>query len=609
MSSSEPSSSGPPRAQRSPLLWLLAWAYPYRFRMVGATVLVTVGALLQVVGPLLTAAAVDLYLKPEPSATATRVLAVMRFFGLPHQGSAGLVSLAVLYLSALSAGAALMVVQGKVMLTTGQLVMRDMRNRLFAHLQTLDVAFFHRTPTGRIITRLTSDVEAVNELFTSGFVEILADVLLLSGIMAVLFSLSPRLSLVAFSVLPLLVLLASWFRKNARAIYLEVRTRFAAVNTHLQEHLAGVSVIQVLRAQKASARRFVALDAQHRDANIRGIFYYAAFYPAVELLTAFGIAGLITFGAQWSQQGLVSFGVLVAFVQYVQRFYRPIGDLAENYNVLQASIAAAVRLRELLATAPQLSAPAVGRKPPRLGRLEFREVSFAYGEGEPEALRNVSFVIEPGEKVAVVGHTGAGKSTLVNLLLRFYDVQRGAVLVDGVDVREFDLSELRSRFAVVLQDVDCFAGTVRENVALGRPGVSDQRILWALEQVQARELVERLPGGLDAVLGERGSGLSVGERQLVAFARALVKDPEFVILDEATASVDPLTEARIHKALERLLANRTALIIAHRLATTQLCSRVLVFHRGRLVESGSHGELFAKRGAYYALFGRQLAAF
>mgnify|MGYP001121411440 CR=1 FL=1 len=595
------------RTPQSPLAWLLAWAYPYRLRILVATVLVTGGALLQVVGPLLTAAAVDLYLKPQASATAQKVLALMTLLGLPASGSAGLVSLAALYLLALLAGALLMVVQAKVMLTTGQLVMRDMRNRLFAHLQTLDVAFFHRTPTGRIITRLTSDVEAVNELFTSGFVEILADVLLLSGIMVVLFSLSVRLALVAFSVLPLLALLAWWFRTNAREIYLEVRTRFAAVNTHLQEHLAGIAVIQVLRAQKPSAEKLVHLDAQHRDANIRGIFYYAVFYPAVELLTAFGIAGLLHFGARWSQQGLVSFGVLVAFVQYVQRFYRPIGDLAENYNVLQASTAAAVRLQELLATKPKLKAPPRGQRPPRLGRLEFRQVSFAYQEGEPEALKNVSFLVEPGEKVAVVGHTGAGKSTLVNLLLRFYDVQRGAVLVDGVDVREFDLAELRSRFAVVLQEVDCFAGTVRENVALGRQGISDQRILWALEQVQAREVVERLPGGLNAVLGERGSGLSVGERQLLAFARALVGDPEFVVLDEATASVDPLTEARIQEALQRLLAGRTALIIAHRLTTTQLCSRVLVFHRGKLVESGSHADLLAQRGAYYALFGRQLA--
>ncbi len=575
--------------------------------MLASTALVTVGALLQVVGPLLTAAAVDLYLKPEPSATARRVSALLQVAGLPTEGTGGLLSLAGLYLLALFLGAVLLVVQARVMLTTGQLVMRDMRNRLFAHLQTLDLSFFHRTPTGRIITRLTSDVEAVNELFASGLVEILADVLLLTGIVVVLFSLSVRLSLVAFAVLPLLVVLAAWFRRHARAVYLEVRTRFAAVNTHLQEHLAGISVIHLLRAQADSARRFRKLDAQHRDANIRGIFYYALFYPAVELLTAVGVASLIYFGARWSEQGLVSFGVLVAFVQYVQRFYRPIGDLAENYNVLQACAAASVRLRELLATRPELSDPPQSVTPPRRGSLEFRGVSFAYGDGEPPALLNVSFSVAPGEKVAVVGPTGAGKSTLVNLILRFYDPQQGAVLVDGVDVRLYSRKELRSRFAVVLQDVDCFASTLRHNVSLGRPGIDDSRILWALEHVQARPLLDRLPLGLDTVLGERGAGLSVGERQLVAFARALVVDPVFLILDEATASVDPITEARLQKGLERLLAGRTALIIAHRPATTQLCSRVLVFHRGRLVEEGSHQELLAKKGTYFALLSRQLA--
>lgn len=593
------------KERRSALSWLLAWAYPYRYRMLASTLLVTVGALLQVVGPLLTAGAVDLYLKPEPSATALRVQAVMQWLGLPQTGTWGLASLAFLYFLALGLGSALLVAQARTMLTTGQLVMRDLRDRLFAHLQTLDLGYFHRTPAGRIITRLTSDVDAVNELFSSGLVDILADTLLLAGIVVVLFSLSPRLALVSFAVLPLLVLLAIWFRQHARAVYLEVRTRLAAVNTHMQEHLAGISVVQVLRAQGASARRLSQLDAEHRDANSRGIFYYAVFYPTVELLTALGIGGIIYFGAGWSQKGVVSYGVLVAFLQYVQRFYRPIGDLAENYNVLQASFAASVRLRELLATKPELLDPPHPKTPPQEGTLEFRHVTFAYGSDEPPALREVSFALEAGERVAVVGHTGAGKSTLVNLLLRFYDPQQGAVLVDGVDVRQWRRTELRRRFAVVLQDVDCFAGTIRDNVSLGRPGISDERILWALEQVQAWELVDRLPLGLDTVLGERGSGLSVGEKQLVAFARALVGDPEFVILDEATASVDPLTEARIQKALERLLSGRTAMVIAHRLATTQLCPRVLVFHRGRLVEEGSHSQLLARKGVFFSLFARQ----
>lgn len=591
----------------SPLTWLLAWAYPYRLQMLLSTVLVTISAFLQVLGPFLTAGAVDLYLKPEPTKTASQVLGVLSALGLPSRGTTGLFSVTALYFTALAFGTILRIVQARVMLTTGQAVMRDMRERLFAHLQSLDLGFFHRTPAGRIITRLTSDVEAVNELFTSGFVEILADLLVLTGIVVVLISLSAPLALVAFGVLPILVVLSLWFRKNTRKIYLEVRNRFAAVNTHLTEHLSGITVIQLLRAQMASSQKLAALDAQHRDANIRGIFYYATFYPAVELLNAVGIGGLIYFGAGWQEVGLVSFGVWVAFLQYVQRFYRPIGDLAENYNVLQASIAASVRLREFLATKGELQDPPTPVKPLRRGTLEFQNVTFTYPDGESPALRNVSFALAPGEIVAVVGATGAGKSTLVNLLLRFYDPQEGKVLVDGTDLRSFSRGELRARFAVVLQDVDCFAASVRENVALGRAYLSDERILWALEQVQARELVERLPAGLSTVLGEGGTGLSVGERQLIAFARALVGDPEFVILDEATASVDPATEARIQKALQRLLRGRTSLIIAHRPATTTICSRILVFHKGRLVEEGSHLELLAKRGIYYAAFGRRLA--
>jgi ATP-binding cassette subfamily B protein len=422
----------------------------------------------------------------------------------------------------------------------------------------------------------------------------------------VLIALDWRLAAVSFAILPFMLVLSTWFRSRARSIYREVRTRVAAINTHLQEHLAGMSVVQLARAEARTAETFRQLDAAHRDINIRGIFYYAVFFPAVELLIAGAIAMMLTLAAGWTYAGTLSLGVLVAFLQYVQRFFRPIADLAENYNVLQASFAAAERLRGLLATEPQIVQPEAPLAPPdRLATFAFDEVSFAY-EQERWALHELSFSAATGERLAVVGHTGAGKSTMVNLLLRFYDPQRGAVVVDAVDVRRWDLSRLRRRFAVVLQEIDCFAGSLRENVALGRKAIDDSRIRWSLEQVGAGPLLDRLPRGLETVIGERGTGLSLGERQLVSFARALVGDPEFLLLDEATSSVDPLTEAVIQKALERLLQGRTALIIAHRLATVVGCDRVLVLHLGRLVEEGRHDELLARGGLYRTLYELQL---
>jgi len=594
------------RPERPLLRWLFGWALPHRGRIALATALVLGGSILQVAGPLITAAAIDLYLRPEPGSAAQRVLHFMQALHLPSTGGAGLATLAALYLLTLIASAALLSMQARTMLMTGQLVMRDLRDALFAHLQKLEVAWFSRTPTGRVITRLTTDVEALNELFTSGLVDILSDVVVLGGIAGILFALDWRLALVAFATLPLMVVLSTWFRKRARTIYREVRTRIAAINTHLQEHLAGMSVVQLARAEVRTSGKFRELDAAHRDVNIRGVFYYAVFYPCVELLISAGMAMLLVSGGVWTKGGTLSLGVLVAFLQYVQRFFRPIADLAENYNILQASFAAAERLQGLLSTEPQIiQSEAPVAPPPRSATFAFEDVSFAYEE-ERWALRDLTLAARSGERLAVVGHTGAGKSTMVNLLLRFYDAQRGSVTVDSLDVRSWDLSHLRRRFAVVLQEIDCFAGSLRENISLGRPGIDDARIRWALEQVGAGPVLARLPRGLDTTLGERGTGLSVGERQLVSFARALVGDPEFLVLDEATASVDPLTEATIQKALERLLQGRTALIIAHRLATVVGCDRVLVLHLGRLVEEGPHDELLARGGLYRTLYELQL---
>ncbi len=594
------------RPDRHLLRWLLTWARPYRRRIASAIALVLAGSALQVAGPLITASAIDLYLRPEADTSARDVLKLLQTLHLPSVGAAGLTTLALFFLASVLGSAVLLILQARTMLMTGQFVMRDLRNALFAHLQRLEVAWFNRTPAGRVITRLTNDVEALNELFTSGLVDILADLTLLGGIAAVLFALDWRLALVAFAVLPFMVLLSAWFRSRARSIYREVRSRIAAINTHLQEHLAGMSVIQLARAEARASAAFREIDAAHRDVNIRGVFYYAVFYPMVELLVAVGTAMLLVAGGFWSYRGALSLGVLVAFLQYVQRFFRPIGDLAENYNVLQASFAAAERLHTLLGTEPAIVDPALpAPEPARLGTFALDGVWFAYDE-ERWVLKEVRFAAAAGERLAVVGHTGAGKSTLVNLILRFHDVQRGAVLVDGVDARRWELARLRRRFAVVLQEIDCFAGSVRENVSLGRPGIDDARIRWAFEQVGAGALLQRLPQGFDTTLGERGAGLSIGERQLVSFARALVGDPEFLLLDEATSSVDPVTEAVIQRALERLLAGRTAFIIAHRLATVVGCDRVLVMHGGRLVEQGRHEELLARGGLYRTLYDLQL---
>ena len=595
----------PPQPRRAWSLWLLRWVKPYGLRISLATVLILAGSAMQIVGPILTAAAIDLYLEPRETGLALRVAGLLQSLGLPHEGDPGLIAVAGLFFLSLLTGASLLAAQARTMMMTGQMVMRDLRNALFAHLQKLELAWFNRTPAGRVMTRLTSDVEALNELFTSGLVQILADVVLLGGIVVVLFQLDWRLALVAFSVLPLLLALSVWFRSRARGVYREVRARVAAINTHLQEHLAGISVVQLARAEARVDDRFRELDRDHRDVNIRGIFYYAVFYPSVEFFTALGLALLLVTGGFWSSQGTITLGVLIAFLQYVQRFYRPISDLAENFNVLQSALAAAERLEEVLATPPEIVDPASPPPPPpRRGTLAFEDVWFAY-KGKEWVLQDISFQLAAGERVAVVGHTGAGKTTVVNLALRFHDPQRGRVLVDGVDTRDWLQQRLRERFAVVLQEVDCFAGTLRDNVSLGRR-IEDARIRWALEQVHASGLLARLPKELDTVLGERGAGLSAGERQLVSFARALVGDPEFLLLDEATSAVDAATEHAIQLALERLLRGRTSLIIAHRLATVVGCDRVLVFRTGHLVEQGTHQELLALGGVYRTLYDLQL---
>jgi ATP-binding cassette subfamily B protein len=481
-----------------------------------------------------------------------------------------------------------------------------MRMQIYRHLQRLDVQFYDRNPVGRLMTRVTSDVDVLNEMFTAGVVSIFGDVFTLAGIMIVLATMDWRLALITFSVLPLIVVVTQWFRRNVRESYRTVRAWVARINAFLQEHITGMATAQLFRREPRSYAQFDGINRTHRDANVASIFYYAVFYPAIEVIGALAMALIIWFGGLWTLEGTLTLGSLVAFLQYSQRFFRPISDMSEKFNVLQGAMASSERIFKLLDTpvsiesAAGTSAPAAATAAPA-GQIEFRNVSFAYNAGD-EVLKDVSFEVRPGERVGVVGATGAGKSTLINLLLRFYDVTRGQILVDGVDVRDMDLATLRRMFSLVLQDVHLFSGTVSDNIRLGDRSITDADVRRAAAAVHASGFVERLPQGYDSAVAERGATLSVGQKQLLSFARALAFDPRVLVLDEATSSVDTETEQLIRDALHVLMAGRTTIAIAHRLSTIQDMDKILVLHKGQLRESGTHQELLAHRGIYFKLY-------
>jgi ATP-binding cassette subfamily B protein len=485
--------------------------------------------------------------------------------------------------------------------------MADLRQDIFRHLQRLHVSHFDRNPIGRLVTRVTNDVDALNEMFTAGIVSIIGDLVLLGGIISVLFWLDWRLAIVTFAILPLLLLLALWFRIRARASYREVRLKLARINAFLQEHLSGMSVIQLFNRESRALAGFSEVNERHREANVRAIFYYAVYYPAVELITAMGLGLILWYGGGRVIAGAISIGALIAFLQYAQRFYLPLSDLSEKYNILQAAMASSERVFKLLDTQPEISSPRDPFRPDSVrGKVVFEDVTFSY-DGVNSVLHGVSFHVRPGETVAVVGHTGAGKSTLANLLLRFYDVQEGSIRVDGVDVRAWDLTRLRRSIGLVLQDVFLFSGSVGNNIRLGEPEITDDQLQQAAAEVHALPFIERLPQQFQTELKERGAGLSVGQKQLIAFARALAFDPTLLILDEATSSIDTETEQLIQRALDRLLENRTSLVIAHRLSTIQKADRILVMHKGELREQGTHQSLLAIKGIYYRLYELQFS--
>jgi len=515
----------------------------------------------------------------------------------------GLGRLALLFLGVLVLSYGLEYAQTYILQVTGQRIIFDLRMRIQEHLQRLDVAFYDRNPVGRLMTRVTTDVDALNDLFASGVVSAFRDIFMLVGIAIVLVVMDWRLAIVALSVLPLIALVTQWFRRHARHSYRQVRGWVAQINAFLQENITGMATVQLFGREERHFDRFDTINTSLRDANVASIFYYAVFYPAIEVLGALAIAAIVWFGGGWTLQGSLELGSLVAFVLYSQRFFRPISDLSEKFNLLQAAMASSERIFALLDTPVSVRSPAAGSVsvPSGPGHIRFEHVWFAYRDDD-YVLEDVTFDVAPGQRVGVVGATGAGKTTLINLLMRFYDVNRGRITIDGMDIREVPLQALRSRFGLVLQDVYLFSGTVADNIRLGNEAISDADVRRAADAVHADRFIASLPDGLNSAVAERGATFSVGQRQLLSFARALAHQPAVLVLDEATSSIDTDTEQLIQDALHVLMAGRTTIAIAHRLSTVQDMDAILVFHKGRLREQGSHQELLAERGLYHTLY-------
>jgi ATP-binding cassette subfamily B multidrug efflux pump len=560
---------------------LLTYLSPYRGQVALAVGAIMAHALLELVPPYLTKVVIDRY--------------------IPAGDLSGLFLIAAVFLVTLCGSFAFEYLQTATMQTIGQRIMFDLRMQIHGRLNRLDLRFYDRNPVGRLMTRVTTDVDALNELFTSGVVPVIGDVFTLVGIMAVLVWMDWRLAAVAFSVLPLIVVITQWFRANVRESYRTVRTWIARINAYLQERITGMSTVHLFRREARDFDAFDEINRRHRDANVRSIFFYAVFYPAIELVSALASALIIWVGGGWVLQNTLTLGSLVAFLLYAQRFFRPISDMSEKFNVLQGAMASSERIFTLLDTPVEIASPARPVPPAGRGAIAFEHVTFAYVDGDP-VLRDVSFRVEPGERVAFVGATGAGKTTLVSLLLRFYDAQAGRITIDGVDIRDMDLAELRAMAGLVLQDVHLFSGTIGGNVRLGNDAITDDAVRAAIAAVHASAFVDRFPQGLDTPVAERGATLSVGQKQLLSFARALAFDRPILILDEATSSVDTETELLIRDALEVIMRGRTTLAIAHRLSTIQGMDRILVLHKGQLRESGTHQALLAARGIYHRLY-------
>jgi ATP-binding cassette subfamily B protein len=612
---------------------LLTYLRPYKVQVVIALVAIVLKACCDVLGPYLTKTAIDKYLSHNAGSGNSfldPILSSKPLVGIAQIGS--------MYLGLLAAGFLFDFLQTYFMQWTGQKAMFDLRAEIFRHLQRMHIGFYDKNPVGRLVTRTTTDVDALNEMFTSGVVSIFEDIFVLAGILGIMLYMDWKLALVTFSVLPFIFIGTKIFRDKVRDSYRRIRVAIAKINSSMQEHVSGIVVLQLFNREYKAYKKFEKVNQQHMDAFKDAIMAHAVYYPVVEVLSSVAIAMVVWIGGRTVLNATVELGVLVAFMQYAQRFFRPIQDLSEKYNILQSAMASAERIYKLLDTKAEIVSPAVVKRAEGPGRIEFDHVWFAYRkmpkEGEepgqygvvppviaPEldaqtehtvkersgeewdwVLRDVSFALEPGETVAIVGHTGAGKTTLISLLLRFYDVQKGAIRIDGVDIREMDLTELRRRFGVVLQDPFLFTGTVEENIRLGSNWIRDESVEEAAEEVNVADFIRSLPDGFKSKVRERGSTMSTGQKQLISFARALAHNPKILILDEATSSVDTETEFRVREALTKMVEGRTSLLIAHRLSTVQRADKIVVMHKGRVREMGTHQQLLAQRGIYYKLY-------
>jgi ATP-binding cassette subfamily B multidrug efflux pump len=584
---------------------LLGYVRPYRWTVVAATVAAALQSATQVVGPYLNKVVIDRYLFP----TAAGRHSLLSGY-LPHNAWRGVGELGLIYLTVLAVGFVLDFGQTYAMQWVGQYTMYDLRRQLFGHLQRLPISFFDRNPAGRLVTRVTNDVETLNDTISTALVALFDDLFVLAMIVAIMIRFNWQLSLITLGVLPLIFAATQYFRKAVRESYRRIRIYVAQINVYLQEHITGMAVVQAFNRERRSLEEFRAINREHYRAWVSAVFAYAVYYPAVEFLSILAVTLILWFGGLRVMHHELTIGIVFAFIQYAQRFFRPIQDLSDKYNTLQSAMASSERIFKLLDTPVAADTPGPAAVPAgepaaasaaATGRIEFEHVWFAY-QDEDWILRDVSFVAAPGESVAIVGHTGAGKTTMISLLLRFYDVQKGRILLDGVDLRAWDVHALRRRFGIVLQDPYLFTGTIADNVRMDDDTMPIERVREAERQANLADFLATLPQGDATPLRERGAGLSTGQKQLVNFARALAAQPSILILDEATASVDTDTELKIREALDRMLAGRTSILIAHRLSTVQRADQILVMHKGALRERGTHQQLLRLQGIYWRLY-------